>query len=155
MWKAALSRLFVFWGNLMIDGRFAAFGVHALTAFGAVLGFQALLEAVAHNWEAAFAWLGAALVVDAVDGPLARRVGVKDILPRFSGERLDLIIDFITYVLVPAFIIHEARLVPDGLGLLAVSLILLSALFHFGDHENKTKDGFFVGFPAIWNIVAL
>lgn len=139
----------------MIDGRLAAFGVHSFTALGAVFGFQALLETVAHRWEAAFAWLGAALLVDAIDGPLARRIGVSDKLPRFSGEQLDLIIDYLTYVLVPAFILSEAQLVPEGLGWLGASLILLSSLFHFCDHESKTSDGFFVGFPALWNIVVL
>ncbi len=139
----------------MIDGRLAAFGVHGLTALGAVLGFQALLEVVAHRWEAAFAWLGAALIVDAVDGPLARKIGVLDKLPRFSGEQLDLIIDYLNYVLVPAFLLYEAQLMPEGLGWLGASLILLSSLFHFCDHESKTRDGFFVGFPALWNIVVL
>lgn len=139
----------------MIDGRrLAAIGVHGFTALGAVLGFKALLEAAAHHWEAAFAWLGVALIVDGVDGPLARRIGVTDHLPRFSGERLDLIIDYITYVLVPAFILYEAQLMPEGLGWLGASLALLSSLFHFSDRESKTSDGFFVGFPAIWNVVA-
>lgn len=139
----------------MIDGRLAAFGVHSFTALGAVLAFLALLEAAAHHWETAFAWLGAALLVDAIDGPLARRIGVSDKLPRFSGEQLDLIIDYLTYVLVPAFILYEAQLMPEGLGWLGASLVLLSSLFHFCDHESKTKDGFFVGFPALWNIVVL
>ncbi len=138
----------------MSGGRIAAFGVHAFTALGAVLGFQALLEAAAHRWENAFAWLGAALVVDALDGPLARRVGVGRQLPRFSGERLDLIIDYVTYVLVPVFIIHEAGLMPDGLAWSAAAIILLTSLFHFIDNESKTDDGFFVGFPALWNGVA-
>jgi phosphatidylcholine synthase len=139
----------------MIDGRrLAALSVHGFTALGAVLGFQALLEAAAHRWEASFAWLGVALIVDGADGPLARRIGVTDHLPRFSGERLDLIIDYITYVLVPAFILYEAQLMPEGLGWLGASLALLSSLFHFSDQESKTSDGFFVGFPAIWNVVA-
>lgn len=139
----------------MIDGRIAAFGVHIFTALGAVLGFQALIEVAAHRWEAAFAWLGAALLVDAIDGPLARHIGVSKKLPRFSGERLDLIIDYITYVLVPAFIVYEAGLMPPGLAWIAASLILLTSLFHFSDHDSKTDDGFFVGFPALWNVVAL
>lgn len=138
----------------MIDGRLAAIGVHGLTALGAVLGFQAMLEVAAHRWEAAFAWLGAALIVDGIDGPLARRVGVSKKLPRFSGERLDLIIDYITYVLVPAYIIYEAKLLPEGLGGIGAALVLLSSLFHFCDNESKTADGFFVGFPALWNVVA-
>ena len=132
-----------------------AFCVHAFTALGSVLGFLALVEASAHRWQTAFAWLGVALVVDGLDGPLARRIGVNQKLPRFSGDSLDLIIDYLTYVVVPAYIIYEARLVPDGLVLLASAIVLLTSLFHFIDEESKTKDGFFVGFPAIWNVIAL
>ncbi len=136
-------------------GQLAAIAVHAFTAFGAVFGFQALIEAAAHRWEAAFAWLGAALLVDALDGPIARRIRVADRLPRFSGERLDLIVDYFTYVVVPAYIIYEARLVPAYLAPAAAAIILLSSLFHFIDQDSKTADGFFVGFPAVWNVVAL
>lgn len=136
-------------------GRLAAFFVHVFTALGVIFGFQALIDAAAHRWEAAFAWLGAALLVDGLDGPLARHIGVSKKLPRFSGEQLDLIIDYLTYVVVPAYIIYEAELVPTHLTAIAATIILLSSLFHFIDRESKTEDGFFVGFPAIWNIVAL
>ena len=101
--------------------RLAAFGVHAFTALGAVLGFLALVAAAAHRWEDAFGWLGVALIVDGLDGPLARRIGVKDKLPRFSGEHLDLVIDYLTYVVVPAYIIYEAELVPHGLGMVTAA----------------------------------
>ena len=134
--------------------RLAAFGVHAFTALGAVLGFLALVAAAGHRWEDAFGWLGIALIVDGLDGPLARRLHVKDKLPRFSGEHLDLVIDYFTYVVVPAYIIYEAQLVPRGLGTVAAALILLTSLYHFSDSESKTEDGFFVGFPALWNVVA-
>ena len=136
-------------------GRLAAFSVHAFTALGAACGFQALIETSAHNWETAFGWLGAALIVDGLDGPLARRFSVAERLPRFSGERLDLIIDYLTYVVVPAYIIYEAPLVPPGLASAAATIILITSLFHFIDRKSKTEDGFFVGFPAIWNVVAL
>ena len=133
----------------------AAFGVHAFTALGVVFGFQALIEAAAHRWEAAFAWLGLALVVDGLDGPLARYMSITEKLPRFSGERLDLIIDYTTYVVVPAYIIYEAKLVPPELATTGSAIILLASLFHFTDKKSKTEDGFFVGFPALWNVVAL
>ncbi len=132
-----------------------AFAVHIFTALGAVLGFQALLAVAAHQWEAAFAWLGAALIVDALDGPMARRLHVKERLPRFSGERLDLIVDYVTYVMVPAYMIYEGRFMAAPFDSVAVTAILLSSLFHFSDRRSKTSDGFFVGFPALWNVVAL
>ncbi len=100
-------------------------------------------------------WLAAALIVDALDGPLARQVGVMQKLPRFSGERLDLIVDYLTYVIVPAYLIYEARLMPAALASVATAAILLSSLFHFIDRDSKTEDGYFVGFPALWNVVAL
>jgi phosphatidylcholine synthase len=100
-------------------------------------------------------WLGAALIVDAVDGPLARRFSVKTMLPRFSGERLDLIVDYLTYVAVPAYALTEAALLPGAARLPAAAAILVSSLFHVADLHSKTGEGYFVGFPAIWNIVLL
>lgn len=130
-----------------------AFAVHLFTATGAVLALLALIAAAGHHWEAAFAWLGAALAVDAADGPMARAIHIKTRLPRFSGERLDLIIDYLTYVFIPAYILYEARFMPADLSTAAAALIVISSLYHFADCESKTEDGFFVGFPALWNLV--
>ena len=135
--------------------RIAAACVHILTASGALLGLLALMAAHEGAWQTMFVWLGVALVVDAVDGPLARYVKVNAVLPRFSGERLDLIIDYLTYVAVPAFVFAEADLLPEAFRLPAAAAILLSSLFHVADTGSKTEDGYFVGFPAIWNIVLL
>ena len=135
--------------------RLGAASVHVLTASGAVLALLAL-RAVHHgDWQMMFVWLGAALIVDAVDGPLARRLSVKTVLPRFSGERLDLIVDYLTYVAVPAYALTEATLLPEVARLPAASAMLLSGLFHVADLNSKTEEGYFVGFPAIWNIVLL
>ena len=135
--------------------RIAASSVHILTASGAVLGLLALMAAHDGAWQAMFVWLGVALLVDAVDGPLARYLKVNAALPRFSGERLDLIIDYLTYVAVPAFVLAEADLLPEPFRLPAAAAILLSSLFHVADTGSKTQEGYFVGFPAIWNIVLL
>lgn len=140
---------------MSLRNKLPAIGVHLLTASGAVLGLQALAAAASHQFELAMAWLGAALFVDAADGPLARRFNVKEHLPRFCGERLDLIIDYFTYVAIPAFIAERAGLFPDGAGFAGAALMLVVSLFHFSDTESKTHDGYFVGFPAIWNIVVL
>jgi phosphatidylcholine synthase len=135
--------------------RLGAASVHVLTASGAVLALLAL-RAVHHgDWQMMFVWLGAALIVDAVDGPLARRLSVKTMLSRFSGERLDLIVDYLTYVAVPAYALTEATLLPEIARLPAASAILLSSLFHVADLNSKTEEGYFVGFPAVWNIVLL
>jgi phosphatidylcholine synthase len=135
--------------------RLGAASVHVLTATGAVLALLALRAAHDGDWQMMFVWLGAALFVDAIDGPLARRAKVEAILPRFSGERLDLIVDYLTYVAIPAFALTQAQLLPEASRLLAAIAILLSSLFHAADLKSKTEDGYFVGFPAIWNIVLL
>lgn len=102
----------------------------------------------------AFAWLGLALVIDGVDGTLARRARVQHRLPRFSGDRLDLVIDYVTYVFVPALALLQAGFLSGPPGVILASLILLSALFHFSDTKSKAADHSFVGFPAVWNLVA-
>ncbi len=132
-----------------------AFGaaVHVFTAFGAVCGLLALQSTAEGNWRLAFLWLGIALVIDGVDGPLARRFDAAGALPRFSGIRLDLVVDYLNYCAVPAFIVVRAELVPAGLQLVAGSIIMLSSLFHFADRRSKTDDGYFIGFPAVWNLV--
>jgi phosphatidylcholine synthase len=135
--------------------RLGAASVHLLTASGAVLALLALRAVHQGDWQMMFVWLGAALIVDAADGPTARRLEVKTVLPRFSGERLDLIVDYLTYVAVPAYALTEAPLLPDQSRLPAAVAILLSSLFHVADLESKTDEGYFVGFPAIWNIVLL
>jgi phosphatidylcholine synthase len=135
--------------------RLGAASVHVLTATGAALALLALRAVHVGDWQMMFVWLGAALFVDAIDGPLARRVEAATVFPRFSGERLDLIVDYLTYVAVPAFALTEAELLPEASRLPAAIAILLSSLFHVVNLESKTEEGYFVGFPAIWNIVLL
>ncbi|ODA68628.1 Phosphatidylcholine synthase [Methyloligella halotolerans] len=132
-----------------------AAAVHILTASGACLALLALLAATQGQWQTMFIWLGAALVVDGIDGPLARRFGTKEHLARWSGDDLDNIVDYLTYVLVPAFALAMSDLLPAGTGLAAAFAILLSSLFHFSDTESKAASNEFVGFPAVWNVVAL
>ena len=129
--------------------------IHVLTASGAAFGLLGLLAAASAEWTAMFAWLGIALLVDGIDGPLARRYRVAEILPRWSGERLDQIVDYITYIAVPAFALAKADLLPEPFRVPAAIAVLLSSLFHMADLKCKTDEGYFVGFPAIWNILLL
>lgn len=133
----------------------AAASVHLFTALGAVCGLFATLAAFDGAWERMFVWLGVALVIDAVDGTFARMVRVEQRLPRFSGERLDLVIDYITYVFVPALAMVRGGFLEGTAGLIVAALILISSLYHFSDLASKGEDYTFVGFPAIWNVVAL
>lgn len=132
----------------------AAFSVHILTALGAGIALLAMLEAVREHWSAMFGWLGVALIVDGIDGPLARRFDVVHLQPDWSGETLDLVVDFVTYVFVPAYAITASRLLPPLAGpLLGVAIVVTSALY-FADNRIKTDDNHFRGFPALWNAAA-
>lgn len=132
----------------------SAIAVHVFTASGAVCALLAVLAMMDGAWERMFVWLGVALVVDAVDGTFARMVRVHERLPRFSGERLDLVIDYVTYVFVPVLAMLEAGYLAGGTGALLAAAILMSSLFHFSDTESKAEDNSFIGFPAVWNLVA-
>jgi phosphatidylcholine synthase len=128
--------------------------VHVFTALGAVCALLASIALTRHEWVAMFFWLGVAVIVDAVDGPMARAVRVDTVLPRFSGERLDLVIDYLTYVFIPALALWEAGYLQGLPGTMLAGGIVTSSLFHFSDMESKTEDNCFVGFPAVWNVVA-
>lgn len=132
----------------------AAAGVHLFTALGAVCGLLAALAAFDGAWQLMFAWLGLALFIDGIDGIFARLANVEERLPRFSGERLDLVVDYVTYVFVPALALLRGGFLDGPVGLIFAALILLSSLFHFSDLKSKGDDYSFVGFPATWNIVA-
>lgn len=139
-----------------ITHRLSAWGVHVFTASGAVLGLLALLATAAGDAKLCLAWLGVALVVDGVDGTLARRASVKQVLPGIDGSVLDLVIDYLTYVVVPAVFMHQFGLLPSGLVSIALAAwVLLTSLYCFANVQMKSGDNYFVGFPAIWNVVAL
>lgn len=134
--------------------KLAGFGVHVLTGLGSACALMALDSLMKGSTTGVFWWLGLAFVIDGIDGPIARAVRVKDSLPRFSGETIDLVIDYLTYVFIPAALLLYSGRLPEGFALGLTVLILLSSLFHFADSESKARDLAFVGFPAIWNIVA-
>jgi phosphatidylcholine synthase len=134
--------------------RAAAFGVHLLTAIGAALALLSLFAAAERRWTLMFLWLGVAVIVDTVDGPIARRVRVAELLPRWSGDVLDLVVDFLTYVFVPAFAIADGGFWPEPGGVLAGIVIVTTGVLYFADRRMKTADNYFRGFPAAWNAVA-
>ncbi|MEA2829937.1 MAG: phosphatidylcholine synthase [Bradyrhizobium sp.] len=134
--------------------RAAAFSVHVFTALGAGIALLALLEAVREHWAAMFAWLGVALVIDAVDGPIARRLDVVRLQPNWSGDVLDLVVDFVTYVFVPAYAITASGLLlPLVAPVLGVGIAVTGALY-FADRRMKSADNHFRGFPGLWNVAA-
>lgn len=133
----------------------AALLVHALTASGTVLGLLATLAVVAGDFRAAFLWLFGATLIDIVDGWLARLVRVRERQPQIDGARLDDIVDYVTFVFVPALLIHRAGLVPGSVSVPVAGAILLASAYGFSQTNAKTSDHFFTGFPSYWNVVAL
>jgi len=134
----------------------AAWAVHALTASGAVIGLLSLFAVIEGDARQALLWLGVALIVDGIDGPVARRLDVANRLPRFDGALLDLVVDYLTYVVVPAVMMWQFGWLGTGwIAAAAAGWIIFSSLYVFANLDLKTDDNYFVGFPAIWNVVAL
>ncbi len=130
-----------------------AWGVHFFTATGALWGLLAIMATMQHQWQAAFFWMGLAALVDSLDGTLARRFKVKGLLPGFDGALLDNIIDYQTYVIVPAIFLYEANLLPASATIAGVAMVVLASAFQFCQSDAKTDDHTFKGFPSYWNVV--
>jgi phosphatidylcholine synthase len=139
-----------------------AWSVHAFTTFGIVAGFLALVAVLKNDAFTAFVWLGVALFVDGVDGSLARKARVTEYTPNFDGASLDLVIDYFTYVAVPALMIYWFNMVPldfmfsgSTWSLICAVIIMAVSCYTFANVGMKSSDYYFVGFPAIWNVVVL
>ncbi|MEP6064539.1 MAG: CDP-alcohol phosphatidyltransferase family protein [Paracoccaceae bacterium] len=129
--------------------------VHLFTATGAVFAMLAMLAAVEGKWDLMFVWLVVAFFVDGIDGPLARRFDVKTNAPEFDGVLLDLIIDYLTYVFIPAFALFSSGLMDGWTGWFAIIVITFASAMYFADTRMKTMDNSFSGFPGCWNMVVL
>lgn len=129
--------------------------VHLLTATGAVWAMLAMLDAVKGAWSMMFLWLVVALVVDGIDGPLARRYEVRKNWSTIDGVLMDLIIDYLTYVFVPAYALFKSGLLPGWTGWIGIIIITFTSALYFADTRMKTTDYSFSGFPSCWNMVVL
>jgi phosphatidylcholine synthase len=138
-----------------MDIRAKALAVHLLTALGAVLSMFAMLAAVEEKWSMMFLWLVVALIVDGIDGPLARRYDTVTNWPTYDGVLMDLIVDYLTYVFIPAYALFKSGLLPGWTGWIAIIVIVYGSVVYFADTRMKTKDKSFSGFPACWNMVVL
>lgn len=132
-----------------------AYSVHLFTATGAVVSMVAMLAAVEGAWSLMFLWLVVAFVIDGIDGPLARRYRVSTYASKIDGVLLDLIIDYLTYVFIPAFALFHSGLLPGWTGWIAIIVITFTSVLYFADTRMKNADNTFAGFPACWNMVAL
>ena len=130
----------------------AAFAVHVFTALGAACALLALIAAVRNAWPQMLVWLGIALLIDGIDGTFARRLRVEQVLPRWSGDVLDLVVDILNYVFVPAYAVVASGRVPAAMAIPLGVVIVVTGSLYFADRLMKTSDYYFRGFPAIWNV---
>lgn len=135
--------------------RTAGFAVHLFTASGAGIGLLSLLAAFEGRFAAMFGWLGFALAIDGIDGTFARMAKVKETAPEIDGDALDLVVDFLTYVVVPAVALLRGNLLPPDLAMPLTFVMAVCSALYFADRRMKTHDFWFRGFPALWNVLVL
>ena len=133
--------------------RRAGYVIHVMTASGAVAGLLALQAIFDSRWHAALLWLIACQVLDGLDGPIARRFDVTIHAPLIDGHILDLVVDYVTCVLVPVALLARLELLPEHYETLAAGAIILSSALWFARTDQETDDHWFNGFPAVWNLV--
>jgi len=129
------------------------FSIHLFTASGAFWAFLALVAAAENRFPAMWFWLGIALLVDGLDGPMARYFNVKQVLPNWSGELLDCIIDYVTFVLIPAFALYQSGFLQEYASFICAALIVCTSAIYYADTRMKSRDNFFIGFPVCWNML--
>jgi phosphatidylcholine synthase len=130
-----------------------AWAIHIFTASGILAGFFGLLSALDGSPRASLLWMMVAMIIDGLDGPIARKYDVSTVLPMIDGHVMDLVIDYVTCVVAPAFFIHEFHLLPAKFDIVGTGLILLTSLYLFSYTHIQTEDCYFNGFPAMWNLV--
>ena len=134
----------------------AGFLVHVLTASGGAVALLALYAAIERDFTTTFAWLGLAMFIDAIDGTLARAARVTETAATIDGAALDLIVDFLTYVVAPIVAVwRDPDLMPIGVAFWIGLIVIIASALYFADTRMKTKDNWFRGFPALWNVFVL
>ena len=129
--------------------------VHFLTGCGVIAGFFSLIAVLNNNQKEAFIWLGVAFLIDSIDGTLARKFNVKKNFPNIDGKMLDSIIDFFNYVIIPSVMIYWFKYVPDQFLIIIPSILIFISIYSYVNLNVLTKDNYYNGFPAIWNVVVL
>lgn len=130
-----------------------AYAVHAFTASGLIFSMLAVNSIAQGEFHQSLIWLFGAYMVDAIDGTLARKAKVKEVLPDFDGRMLDYVIDFLNFVFIPAYLVLKIDALPQSVEIPLVVLILLVSAYHYGNLKAVTTDHYFLGFPAAWNLV--
>jgi len=130
-----------------------AWGVHLFTSMGILAAFMALIAIDEGHFSNAFLWLFCCFIIDGLDGSLARKFNVTEVLPNMHGKNIDYVIDFSTYALIPAFFFYKANMVSDLLMYPALAVILLSSALYYGKNNMVEDEQYFIGFPVLWNFV--
>lgn len=131
----------------------AAWAVHAFTAVGVIIGYEGLNSVIEGHARAAILWLVAALVLDGIDGPLARKLDVRNRIPTIDGNSLDLIIDYFTCTIVPVAFLYRFAFLPDNtVGPVGFTMLFVGALW-MARTDQETEEGWFNGFPAEFNMI--
>lgn len=133
--------------------RFSAWLVHLFTASGAILGLFTLYMTYRGNFLVAFWLMAATISIDSIDGSMARFIDVKQVVPQIDGALLDNIVDYLNYVITPAFFILVSHILPAHWEILGASVMVLASAYQFTQADAKTSDHFFKGFPSYWNLV--
>lgn len=138
--------------QLSLQRKLAGWLVHALTASGAYVGLLALSAIYQGNYLSSLWFMCLAIVIDSVDGMFARLINVKVAAPKIDGALLDNIVDFLNYTIVPCFFLLVTDLIPEAWRHIGVAVVVFSSAYQFTQHDAKTPDHFFKGFPSFWNI---
>lgn len=128
--------------------------IHLLTASGAAFALLSIFAVTQGRWTMAFIWLGIALLIDGVDGPIARHYRVRERLPHWDGAAVDVVIDYTTYVFVPAIIVARALELSPWVGSIMGIIIAVTGALYYADTRMKQPDNSFRGFPIVWNMAA-
>ena len=132
--------------------RFLAWSVHLYTALGAPIALLTIFATIRGDVSEAFLWMALSIVIDSSDGVLARAARVKEVVPEFDGARLDDVVDYLNYVVVPIFFAVERGMLPEGYEMWIAAAPLLASAYGFCNVGAKTTDFFFTGFPSYWNV---
>ena len=141
--------------NLFRQNIFFSWALHLLTSFGIICSFFALKNTIDGEIFKAFMWLGLGLFIDSIDGTIARFLKVNESLPHIDGHMLDSIIDYINYIFVPAFMLHYFGILPEILDIIIPAIIMVTSVISYSNKNTKTDENYYIGFPAIWNVVVL
>ena len=129
--------------------------VHLFTTSGVVCSFFAVLAADKGEFQIAFGWMFLAMVIDTLDGSMARRINIREMIPKIDGHYLDLVVDYVSFVFLPAIVLYKMGALPEPFNFLAVTLILVSGSYNFALANDTSDDGYFVGFPAAWHVLVM